>query len=424
MPRRASWRSRAGYLRPSVRRPADHRRRRHASALEMLEDAPDLDMIVVPIGGGGLISGVSIAARAIKPGIELIGVQAELYPSMKCAIAGCQMPLGGDTIAEGIAVKEPGELTSRSSRTADDFVLVPERDLERAVAMLVGIEKTVVEGAGAAGLAAMLADPDASGARRSRPFCAAAISTPICSPTSWSATSSARAGLRGCASRRRTARARSPRSPPILRSRRQHHRNQPQPDFHPPAGQGHDDRSRVRSARRRSRSTMSSRRSKPTVSGRSARSTDSSARTPGLLGGTVPSLASNWRGHSFLSAFQPHKEGGKHPVRSTERTFPLSAFLRDEPVALPLSRGQGRAEGLHRAQRPPCQRAQRGARPDRLPPQPVRRLSPELHRLLRLHLGPGRRRRVPAERHPAPRHPPQPRPRGHRLQALGDRGAI
>lgn len=128
--------------------------------LELLEDAPDLDIIVVPIGGGGLMSGVSIAARALKPEVELIGVEAELYPSMKCAIEGCHLPLGGDTLAEGIAVKQPGELTSRILRElANDVVLVSERDLERAVAMLVGIEKTVVEGAGAAGLAAMLADP-------------------------------------------------------------------------------------------------------------------------------------------------------------------------------------------------------------------------------------------------------------------------
>ena len=128
--------------------------------LEMLEEAPDLDTIVVPIGGGGLMSGVAIAARALKPEIELIGVEAELYPSMKCAIQGCNMPLGGDTLAEGIAVKQPGELTSRILRDlANEVVLVSERDLERAVAMLAGIEKTVVEGAGAAGLAAMLADP-------------------------------------------------------------------------------------------------------------------------------------------------------------------------------------------------------------------------------------------------------------------------
>ena len=128
--------------------------------LEMLADEPDLDTIIVPIGGGGLMSGISIAARALKPDIELIGVEAELYPSMKCAIEGCQMPLGGDTLAEGIAVKQPGELTSRILKDlANEVMLVSERDLERAVSMLVGIEKTVVEGAGAAGLAAMLSDP-------------------------------------------------------------------------------------------------------------------------------------------------------------------------------------------------------------------------------------------------------------------------
>ena len=107
--------------------------------LELLEDAPDLDTIVVPIGGGGLMSGISIASRAIKPDIELIGVEAELYPSMKCAIEGVHMPLGGDTLAEGIAVKHPGELTSRIlAELANEVVLVSERDLERAVAMLVG----------------------------------------------------------------------------------------------------------------------------------------------------------------------------------------------------------------------------------------------------------------------------------------------
>src|SRR4030095_3020285 len=76
--------------------------------LEMLEDAPDLDTIVVPIGGGGLVSGVSILARSIKPDIELIGVEAELYPSMKCAVDGCNLPLGGDTLAEGVGVEAPG----------------------------------------------------------------------------------------------------------------------------------------------------------------------------------------------------------------------------------------------------------------------------------------------------------------------------
>src|SRR3954467_6466075 len=130
-------------------------------ALEMLEDAPDLDAIVVPIGGGGLMSGISIAARSLKPDVELIGVEAELYPSMKCAIEGCHLPLGGDTLAEGIAVKQPGELTSRILKDlANEVMLVSELDLERAVAMLVGIEKTVVEGAGAAGLAAIIADKE------------------------------------------------------------------------------------------------------------------------------------------------------------------------------------------------------------------------------------------------------------------------
>jgi threonine dehydratase len=130
--------------------------------LEMLDDAPDLDTLVVPIGGGGLMSGVALAARAVKPDIELIGVEAELYPTMKCAVdSGCNLPFGGDTLAEGIAVKAPGELTARILKElADDILLVPEREIERAVAMLVGIEKTVVEGAGAAGLAALLADPE------------------------------------------------------------------------------------------------------------------------------------------------------------------------------------------------------------------------------------------------------------------------
>jgi threonine dehydratase len=81
-------------------------------ALEMLEVVPDLEALAIPIGGGGLMSGVGLAARAIKPDIELVGVEAELYPSMKCAIEGCALPLGGDTLAEGIAVKQPGALTS------------------------------------------------------------------------------------------------------------------------------------------------------------------------------------------------------------------------------------------------------------------------------------------------------------------------
>jgi threonine dehydratase len=128
--------------------------------LEMLAEVPDLDALVIPIGGGGLMSGIGIAARAIKPDIELVGVEAELYPSMKCAIEGCALPLGGDTLAEGIAVKQPGQLTSSILKELKvEVKLVSERELERSVAMLVGIEKSVVEGAGAAGLAAMLGDP-------------------------------------------------------------------------------------------------------------------------------------------------------------------------------------------------------------------------------------------------------------------------
>jgi threonine dehydratase len=130
-------------------------------ALEMLADAPEIDALVVPIGGGGLISGMGIAARALRPDIELIGAQTELCPSMYCKIGGRDMPTPGDTIAEGIAVKEPGKLTaSIIARIVDEILLTPERDIETAVSLLLQIEKTVVEGAGAAGLAALLTHPD------------------------------------------------------------------------------------------------------------------------------------------------------------------------------------------------------------------------------------------------------------------------
>ena len=130
-------------------------------ALEMLEEAPDLDMLVIPIGGGGLISGVATAAKALKPGIQVIGVEAELYPSMKNVVENGHGAIGGDTLAEGIAVKEPGQLTRAIiADLVDRIDLVAERDIEHAVAMLVNIEKTVVEGAGAAGLAAILAQPE------------------------------------------------------------------------------------------------------------------------------------------------------------------------------------------------------------------------------------------------------------------------
>jgi threonine dehydratase len=127
-------------------------------ALEMLEDAPDIDTLVIPIGGGGLFSGMGVAARAMKPDIQLIGVQAELYPSMYDVVKQASLPVGGDTLAEGIAVKEPGLLTRKFvAELANDIVLVEERELENAVSLLLQIEKTVVEGAGAAGLAALLA---------------------------------------------------------------------------------------------------------------------------------------------------------------------------------------------------------------------------------------------------------------------------
>ncbi|GGO93167.1 threonine ammonia-lyase [Stakelama pacifica] len=130
-------------------------------ALEMLEDVSDLDTLVVPIGGGGLISGISTVAKAQERGIEVIGVEAELYPSMYNRINNAQRACAGDTLAEGIAVKEPGAITSRYvAANVDDILLVSERALEESVSLLLQIEKTVVEGAGAAGLAAMLTYPE------------------------------------------------------------------------------------------------------------------------------------------------------------------------------------------------------------------------------------------------------------------------
>jgi threonine dehydratase len=130
-------------------------------ALEMLADVPEIDTLIIPIGGGGLFSGMAVAAKGLNPAIELIGVQAELFPSMVGLIKGQDLPCGGDTLAEGIAVKTPGDLTRRFvSALADDLLLVGERHLEEAVSLLLQIEKTVVEGAGAAGLAAILAHPE------------------------------------------------------------------------------------------------------------------------------------------------------------------------------------------------------------------------------------------------------------------------
>ncbi|AKQ42642.1 threonine dehydratase [Aurantiacibacter atlanticus] len=130
-------------------------------ALEMFEDAPDVDCIVVPIGGGGLISGMSTVAKDRQPPVEVIGVEAKLFPSSYNAFKHEDLPSGGDTLAEGIAVKEPGTFTqSVIDRLVDDIVLVDEPHLEKAVSMLLQIEKTVVEGAGSAGLAAILSNPE------------------------------------------------------------------------------------------------------------------------------------------------------------------------------------------------------------------------------------------------------------------------
>ncbi len=127
-------------------------------ALEMLETAPDLDLMVIPIGGGGLIAGNAIAARAIKPGIEIVGAEAALYPSVWNALTGENRPLGGATLAEGIAVKNVGKLTLPIIRDlVSEVILVDEAQLERAVNAYLTLQKTMAEGAGAAGLAAMLA---------------------------------------------------------------------------------------------------------------------------------------------------------------------------------------------------------------------------------------------------------------------------
>jgi threonine dehydratase len=130
-------------------------------ALEMLEDEPSLDMLVIPIGGGGLIAGNAIAARGINPKIEIVGTEAALYPSMWNAVRGEDRPIGGPTLAEGIAVKTVGTLTLPVVRElVSGIVLVDEAQLEQAVNAYLTLQKTMAEGAGAAGLAAMLAEPE------------------------------------------------------------------------------------------------------------------------------------------------------------------------------------------------------------------------------------------------------------------------
>ena len=130
-------------------------------ALEMLEDVPDLDVLVIPIGGGGLIAGNATAAKAVKPSIEIVGTEAALYPSVWNALHGEDRAIGGPTLAEGIAVKNVGKLTLPIIRNlVSDIILVDEAHLERAVNAFLTLQKAMAEGAGAAGLAAMLAKPE------------------------------------------------------------------------------------------------------------------------------------------------------------------------------------------------------------------------------------------------------------------------
>ncbi len=131
------------------------------AAIEILEDVPDLDTLVVPIGGGGLIGGMSLAAKHLRPSIELIGVQADSYPAVSQQRQGKAVSVGGATIAEGIAVKYPGETNlALIDRFVDDVLLVSEQSLEQAVSYYINIEKTVAEGAGAASLAAVVQHPE------------------------------------------------------------------------------------------------------------------------------------------------------------------------------------------------------------------------------------------------------------------------
>ena len=136
-------------------------------ALEMLAEAPDIEMLVVPIGGGGLVSGIAVAAKAVKPDIRIIGVEAALYPSFMNAIRGEDVPIGGPTLAEGIAVNTVGRLTLPIVRDlVSDILLVDEVHIERAVAAYATLQRTMAEGAGAAGLAAMLSRPGLFKGRR------------------------------------------------------------------------------------------------------------------------------------------------------------------------------------------------------------------------------------------------------------------
>jgi threonine dehydratase len=136
-------------------------------ALEMLEDAPEIDTIVVPVGGGGMIAGIAIAAKGLKPDLRMIGVESAGYSSMRQLLAGEPVTAGGDTIAEGIAVRDIGKLPFEIARALlDRVVSVDEIAIERAIALFIEVEKTVTEGAGATGLAALLAHPELFAGRK------------------------------------------------------------------------------------------------------------------------------------------------------------------------------------------------------------------------------------------------------------------
>jgi threonine dehydratase len=142
-------------------------------ALELLEDAPELDTLVIPVGGGGLLAGCAIAATGIKPGIRMIGVEVEAYPAMAQRLAGQPVSVGGPTIAEGIAVRDTGELSLEIVRRLGiEVLVVPERAVEQAIGLLIEGAKIVAEGAGAVGVAALLAFPERFAGRH--------VGVPIC----------------------------------------------------------------------------------------------------------------------------------------------------------------------------------------------------------------------------------------------------
>ena len=135
--------------------------------LEMMQAAPDLDVLVVPVGGGGLISGIATAATALKPQVKVFGVETRNYPSMYQRLNNLPVECGGDTIAEGIAVKDVGSIALAIIRErVEEVLVVAEETIERAVVALIEIEKTVAEGAGAAGLAALLEHPQRFAGRK------------------------------------------------------------------------------------------------------------------------------------------------------------------------------------------------------------------------------------------------------------------